>query len=171
MKLFILGYMGAGKSHTGRLLAQKLDIPFLDMDEQIEIQEGRSITNIFESIGEEGFRKLERDFLDSLNSTQSAVIATGGGTPCFFDNMDRMNAQGKTIYLRTHPKLLVQRLAKEQSSRPVIAHLTPQNLPLFVQEQILLRSKFYEQAELVYFQEEEGQEIVSELLDRLAIVG
>ncbi len=163
--------MGAGKSHTGRLLAQKIDVPFLDMDEQIELQEGKSISTIFDTIGEDGFRQLEHKYLESLSTIESAVIATGGGTPCFHDNMDLMQSQGKTIYLRTHPNLLVQRLSKEQSKRPIIANLSPKDLPLFIGEQIQLRSSYYEQAELVYFQEEEGQDIVTELLDRLAILG
>jgi len=168
MKFFILGFMGAGKSHIGRKLAQRLDIPFLDMDEQLEALCGKSISILFEEQGEEAFRKLERKYLQSLETVTYAVIATGGGAPCFKDNMELIKSQGKSIYLRTPTKLLASRLSNERAKRPLIANLAEDDLEGYIENKLQERSPYYEQAELVYFQEEEGQEIVTELLERLS---
>ena len=111
MKYFIVGYMASGKSTFGKELAKDKGLPFLDLDECVESREGRSISEIFAKEGEEYFRKREREILHEIcNEADEFVLATGGGTPCFFDNMDYMNQAGTTVFLNTSPLVIVDRL-------------------------------------------------------------
>jgi shikimate kinase len=120
-KFFLIGYMGSGKTTYGKLLAKSLDLSFVDLDVLMESQSQKTIAQIFDEIGEDGFRKLERDVLRKTEDMQNVIVATGGGTPCYFDNMEYMNAQGETIYLRTSVRELRDRLKMSKSKRPLIA--------------------------------------------------
>jgi len=98
MKIFLIGFMGCGKSHWGKQLSQKLQMPFFDLDEKVEENEGKTITEIFADYGEEYFRLLEKDVLHLLTeSHESFIMATGGGTPCFYNTIDYLNAKGTTV--------------------------------------------------------------------------
>src|SRR4029078_10045406 len=99
MKIFLLGFMGSGKSYWGRQLSQKLLIPYFDLDEQIVNNEGASINEIFDKKGEEYFRLLEKDTLHIITeSRESMIMACGGGTPCFFNNIEYMKQAGTTVW-------------------------------------------------------------------------
>ncbi|HOR39786.1 MAG TPA: shikimate kinase, partial [Paludibacteraceae bacterium] len=97
-RIFLIGYMGAGKTTIGEQLAERLGYKFLDMDHVIEEKMQQSVSQIFSEKGEEEFRRLERECLEEISTEQNVVVATGGGAPCFYDNMERMNAYGLTVY-------------------------------------------------------------------------
>lgn len=149
MRVFLVGYMGSGKTTLGRKLAYLLQHEFIDLDEYIEEQEGRTISQIFEEDGEDYFRKLERVYLHRIIDREDVVISTGGGTPCFFDNMDQMNEYGKTIYINMHPRALLPRLLSSDDTRPLLAGKDEKGMLDFVFKQIRNREKYYNQAERV----------------------
>src|SRR6185436_11929356 len=119
MKIFFIGFMGSGKTHWGRLLSQKLNIPFFDLDEQISSHENMPINDIFTTKGEEYFRLLEKDTLHIITeSHDSFVMACGGGTPCYFNNIEFMNKTGTSVWINTPVDLLHERLLKDKGQRP-----------------------------------------------------
>jgi len=121
MKIFFIGFMGSGKTHWARQVSEKLRIPFFDLDEQIISHEEKSITEIFAENGEEYFRLLEKDILHIITeSHENFAMACGGGTPCYYNNIDYMNQSGTTIWINTAIDLLYQRLIKEKETRPLI---------------------------------------------------
>lgn len=144
--IFLIGFMGAGKTFRGKQLSESLGLPFFDMDAFIENKAGRSVSEIFELDGAAAFRNLERMCLRDFSVLGDAVIATGGGTPCFFDNMEWMNENGHTIYLKASPAILFNRLKDEKAERPLIAKLSDEDLEDFIEEKLKERSTFYEQA-------------------------
>lgn len=139
--------MGSGKSLLGRLLAKRLAFDFLDLDEVIEMEVGCTISEIFNKKGEAAFRLLEKEALDQTSVLERTVIATGGGTPCFFDNMDRMNQYGVTIYLSASPTLLANRLNHEKEKRPLLAGMDEIKLIDFIKNTLKKRNGFYEMAQ------------------------
>ena len=142
--------MGAGKSHWGRLLSQKLGMQFFDLDEQVIEIAGKSIPAIFAEEGEEKFRLLEKDTLHIITeSHDSFVIACGGGTPCYFNNIDYMNAAGTTVWINTPLEELFKRLIKEKSLRPLISELSDDQLRNFISKKYSDRRIFYEQARAI----------------------
>jgi len=151
-------------------MAEKLGFAFIDLDKTIESEAGKSISAIFNEQGEQQFRQLEQTQLLALKEHTDTVIATGGGAPCFFENMKFMNDNGTTVYLRTPASLLVKRLSKELDSRPLLANKEPKDLKQFFENQLKERRSYYEQAKLIYFQEEDGQSIEDELIDRLNLL-
>jgi len=172
MQVFLIGFMGSGKTHTGQRLANLLSRPFYDLDEEIERFAGNSISAIFQEAGEGHFRKLERDCLRSLGTGSKAVIACGGGTPCFYDNMRWMNAQGLSIYLRCPVPLLAQRLRKGQAHRPLIRGLRQEQLEAFIGSKLAARSPFYMQANVVYDQESPQEDVATALYHQFSnIIG
>lgn len=145
--IFLVGFMGSGKTTMAKKLSNRLGLPFMDLDQMIVAQTGQSITDIFELHGEEAFRLLEQDVLRSLDTYQKAIVSVGGGTPCFFDNMEWMNANGETIYLRISPKGLWQRLANSKiEKRPVLKGLKGEDLLSFIVQRLRLREPYYLQA-------------------------
>lgn len=146
----MIGYMGAGKTTLGRPVAWKLNVPFIDLDTIIEEREGKSIRQLFEELGEGIFREKERSGLQSGSFPADFVMATGGGAPCFFDNMEWMNRHGLTVYLKTDPEVIAARLEHEREERPLLRALTKEELPGFVREKIESREKFYLQAQLIF---------------------
>ncbi|QEC50918.1 shikimate kinase [Anseongella ginsenosidimutans] len=164
MKLFLIGYMGAGKTTLGKPLAQQLALPFIDMDTVLEEREGKTITNLFEELGESGFREKERDILRNGIFPDAFVMATGGGAPCFFDNMDWMNHKGVTMYLRAHPKEIARRLEHEREQRPLLRSIKKEDLEEVIGQRLAVREKFYLQAQLVM---ENNELTVEQLLEAL----
>jgi len=149
MKIFLIGFMGCGKSTLGKKLALKLGYTFVDIDKEIERMVNMSISEYFQKNGEEAFRELESSALKTINLPENSVIATGGGAPCFFDNLQWMNANGTTIYLSLSPKALAKRLENGIEQRPVLQNLKGEQLEQFIAERLELREKFYKQAELI----------------------
>lgn len=141
--------MGSGKSTVGQQLAAKLDYSFVDLDEQIEKMTGMTITSIFSSKGENAFRVLERQALDRIGQRTSLVVATGGGTPCFSDNMDFMNRSGKTVYLKMTVKKLIERLQHEKQHRPLIAGKNDEELEKYVRNKLEEREIYYRKAQII----------------------
>lgn len=148
MKIFLIGYMGCGKSTKAKQLAHRLECPVIDLDAVIVEQTGAPIADYFAKHGEDGFRALERDTLRNYAYPETCVVATGGGLPCFYDNMEWMNEQGLTIYLQMEPAMLVSRLHKREK-RPLIAALDDEQLLAFIQEKLVEREPFYTKAQLI----------------------
>jgi shikimate kinase len=154
MKVFLIGFMGSGKTHWSRLLSQKLDIPFFDLDEQVVNHEGKSIVEIFASSGEEQFRLKEKDVLHIITeSHDSFVMACGGGTPCYFNNVEYMNQSGTTVWINTPLDVLFQRLLQEKEKRPLIKSLSDDQLRSFIIKKFSDRKIYYEQADVIMDEE------------------
>ena len=146
MRIYLIGYMGSGKSHLGRKFSKYLGMQFIDMDHYIEERNYKTIPQIFAEDGEAEFRKKERKALEELSEFTDTVIATGGGAPCFFDNIDLMNNSGKTIYLNIDPKILAFRLMKSKTERPLIEGKSKDELIEFIDESLKKRNEFYSKA-------------------------
>ncbi|SJZ53769.1 shikimate kinase [Sediminibacterium ginsengisoli] len=146
MKIFLIGLMGSGKSHWAKKLSKKLKTGGYDLDFVITSHEERSIAEIFAEEGEANFRKTESKLLRWFAEKKSFVLATGGGTPCFNDNMDWMNTQGITIWLDEPVQILAQRLLPEKAHRPLIAGLPDEALQGFLREKLEERRAFYSKA-------------------------
>jgi shikimate kinase len=139
--------MGSGKSTLGRRLSKHLDLQFVDMDHYIEERNCKTVPQIFAEEGEAEFRKKERKALEELAEFTHIVIATGGGAPCFFDNIDLMNKSGKTVYLNINPKILADRLLTSKTERPLIKGKSRDELVTFIDETLRKRNEFYLQAQ------------------------
>lgn len=150
MKYFLVGYMACGKSRRGRLMAESLGIRFIDLDDYIVRREMRTIPQIFAVDGEDVFRRLEQRYLHEVCELYGDfVMATGGGTPCFFDNMEYMNRQGKTIFLNTDVDIIVGRLLKAKFRRPLISRLNNDEVHAYVEKHLQERMPFYLQAQKI----------------------
>ena len=141
--------MGSGKTTIGKKLANYLKYNFIDLDKLIESRTGMSIVNYFELHGEEAFRKYERDILQETDFPENVIIATGGGAPCFADNMKWMNENGLVAYLSLSPKALASRLEHSKTDRPLIRHLKGDELIDFIRQKLEEREEFYNQAKYV----------------------
>ena len=147
MRIFLIGFMGCGKSYWGQQLAQKLELPFFDLDHTIEEGEARSITSIFEREGEEHFRQLEKEALHLITESHGAfVMATGGGTPCFYNNIEYMKKRGVVVWIHCSVEELQRRLSGEKETRPLIKDLTDEQLTSFITKKGADRNIFYRQA-------------------------
>lgn len=145
--IFLIGFMGVGKTTSGKKLASILNCDFIDLDDLFVKQEGVPISIYFEQYGEAAFREKERDILHGLRATPPSIIATGGGAPCFFDNMEWMNKYGTTVYLQMPAKALAQRLAaSKKDKRPLIKHLNEEEILAFINQKMHLRHPHYAQA-------------------------
>jgi shikimate kinase len=161
VKVFLIGFMGSGKTHWGRLLGEKLRLPFFDLDEQVESSEGKPINRIFAEDGEEYFRLLEKDTLHILTeSHDSFVMAAGGGTPCYFNNIEYMKKAGTTVWINTPVELLFERLLNEKNNRPLIKELNDAQLKSFIIKKFSDRKIYYEQADLVVDEEDKSMDII-----------
>ncbi|MDB4534765.1 shikimate kinase [Vicingaceae bacterium] len=146
-KIFLIGFMGSGKTTLGKELAKKLDKPFFDLDLEIEKAESLSVNQIFERHGEAYFRDIESKVLQVLIANNSNfVLALGGGTPCFNGNMDLVNSAGISIYLKYNAGILTSRLLNAKSERPLIRGLNKLQLKEFVTSKLEEREFFYDQA-------------------------
>ncbi|HIE73408.1 MAG TPA: shikimate kinase [Flavobacteriales bacterium] len=146
MRIFLIGFMGCGKSTIGKKLAKTLSCKFIDLDKYIERKTGESIQQIFKEKGEKYFRVLETESLMEICKSDNLVIATGGGTPCFFYNMQRILDKGICIYLKMEANNLAKRLSKEKSKRPLIENLTEKYLVNFIRKKLVEREVFYNKA-------------------------
>lgn len=145
-RIILLGYMGSGKTTLGRALAREVGLPFYDLDWYIESRMRKRVADIFAEQGEEGFRRIEHNMLHEVAEFENVVISCGGGTPCFFDNMDYLNAQGDTVYLKASPAVLCEHLKMGRTERPLIKGKSPHELHQFITEQLAAREPFYGKA-------------------------
>ncbi len=148
MKIFLTGFMGSGKSSYGKRLARTMGFNFIDLDEYIESQENLKISEIFNKYGEEYFRKIEQKHLRSLLRKDDIVISTGGGTACYFTNMDEINSGGISIYLEMSNKALLNRLESSKKKRPKISNMNPEEMYEFIEKTMIEREPFYNKAKI-----------------------
>ncbi|HKG05456.1 MAG TPA: shikimate kinase [Pedobacter sp.] len=146
MKVFLIGFMGCGKSTMGRKLARKLDYVFIDLDHEVEGAAGMSVGDYFTANGEDAFRQLESRTLKEFSYPVNCIVATGGGAPCFFDNMDWMNSNGLAIYIHMTPQALAKRLENGKEKRPLLRGLDEAGMVAFITAKLAERSLFYNQA-------------------------
>ncbi|MBL7973254.1 MAG: shikimate kinase [Prolixibacteraceae bacterium] len=149
MRIFLIGFMGCGKSTLGRALASEFKLTFVDLDHFLEEKFFRTIPQIFAEEGEEGFRMKERKALEEVACFDDVIVATGGGAPCFFDNMELMNDSGFCIFLDVEIDSLVKRLLHAKTERPLIKGKSPEELRIFIEGMLAKRRPFYERARYV----------------------
>jgi len=149
-RIFLIGYMGAGKTTLGKAFARAMGLTFIDLDWYIEERFHKTIRQLFTERGEDGFRDLEKRMLHEASEFEDVVISVGGGTPCFFDNMEYMNAAGETVFLDVDIKVLFRRLKVAKQQRPLLDGKTDEELMLFIQEALQARLPFYTKAKHVF---------------------
>lgn len=162
-RLYLTGFPGCGKSYIGSRLATVFGLNFCDLDIQIEQNARMTIPEIFEKFGEDHFRNLEKEALSEVSELQNTVIATGGGAPCFFENMEIMNETGVTVFLNVSVPVLISRLKKETETRPLLAGKTDEELAIYIRQKLNQRLKFYEKAHLIYDIKTGNEPIIDEL--------
>ena len=145
-RIILIGYMGAGKTTVGRALAKDMGLMFYDLDWYIESRRHKTVAQLFDEVGEEGFRSIERNMLHEVAEFEDVVISCGGGTPCFYDNIDYMNSQAQVVYLRAEPEVLLAHLQMGKTKRPLLQGKSPEELSLFIREQLERREPFYRKA-------------------------
>jgi shikimate kinase len=147
--VYIIGFMGSGKSTAGKKLAASLEWTFIDLDRKIEEKAGKTIPQIFAQDGEDQFRQIETDVLKKVKGLTETIISTGGGTPCHGDNMDLMLETGLTIYLKMTPQQLTKRLLESTGERPLIKNIPDDQLFGFIEKKLSVREKWYARANII----------------------
>lgn len=150
VRIFLIGYMGAGKTTLGRAFAKAMHLSFIDLDWYIEERYHKSISQLFADLGENQFREVEKKMLHEAGEFEDAVISTGGGTPCFFDNMEYMNQAGDTIFLDVNPKVLFIRLKISHQNRPILQGKNDEQLMAFILGSLEKRAPFYSRAKYTF---------------------
>lgn len=148
--VFLIGYMGSGKSTLGRAVSALSGRQFIDLDNYIEGRYRLSVKDLFAQRGEEGFRQLERNMLHEVADFEDVIIACGGGTPCFYDNMRYMNEHGTTVFLDTSLDKLHARLMRGRHKRPLIADKSDEELRQFIIDALAGRMPYYSQAQVSF---------------------
>jgi shikimate kinase len=149
-RIILVGYMGAGKTTVGKSLAKDLQLDFYDLDWYIESRMRKTVPQLFAERGEEGFRKVEHNMLHEVAEFEDIVLSCGGGTPCFFDNMDYMNTCGQVVYLKASTPVLHKHLLMGKTERPLLKGKTPEELERFIEAQVAEREKFYSKAQYTF---------------------
>ena len=165
--IFLIGFMGCGKSTIGRKLARRLHTPYVDTDALVEEREGASVYDIFQFEGEARFRELERAVLEEVIADGAAIVSTGGGLPTWGDNMARMNAAGRTVYLHRSAENIASRLSPYgRQKRPRLRGLNDEELVLFMRDDMAKRDPFYSRAvQVVACEGKSDEEIIREIID------
>jgi shikimate kinase len=167
MKIFLIGFMGCGKSHHGRKLAQMLDYHFIDLDEWIVDKAQMNIPIIFREKGEAYFRQLEAKALRALQQQDNTVIACGGGAPCFHQNMDWMNQHGVSVFLDTAEALILERVRRKPDKRPLLKGKSDEVLRQFIRAKLSERRSFYEQAQIKLSQQTESDQFTKQIFQAI----
>lgn len=152
MLVFLIGFMGCGKSRMGRKLSAKMNLHLEDMDKVIEEKVGMTVPEFFEKNGEEAFRKLENEYLKNLDPNQDLIVSTGGGVPCFFDNMDIMKEKGVTIFLNSPIEKILERVKRRPEKRPLLKPLfdkPEEEFDAIIKERLKARMPFYNRADFI----------------------
>ena len=149
-RIFLIGYMGAGKTTLGRPLSRAMNLEFIDLDNFIEARYHKTVKDIFAEVGEEGFRKIEHRSLEEVADYENVVSALGGGTPCFMDNMDIVNRAGISVYLKPTEEVLLRRLIQGKNKRPLLANKSDEEILNFIREQLAWREPYYLRANIVF---------------------
>ena len=149
-RIFLIGYMGAGKTTLGKAFARSMGLTFIDLDWYIEERVHKTVRQIFAERSEEGFRELEKRMLHEVADFEDVVIATGGGTPCFFDNVEYMNQKGETVFLDVSQEVLFRRLKVAKQQRPLLAQKNDEELKAFIADALGKRLPHYSKAKHVF---------------------
>lgn len=147
--IFLIGFMGSGKSHWGRIWAKKHQLSFVDLDEEIELSFGMKVEEIFEKHSEEKFRELEKFHLKKNENKKGMLISCGGGTPCFFDNMDWMLKNGLVVYLNASDRFVLEHVKEETKKRPLLKEVNESELLFFIQHKLAEREPVYKRANII----------------------
>jgi shikimate kinase len=167
-RIFLIGYMGSGKTTLGKAYARAMQLQFIDLDWYIEERFHKTVQELFEERKEDGFREIERNMLHEVAEFENVIIACGGGTPCFFDNMEYMNGKGETVFLDASPEVLFRRLKIAKSKRPLLMDKSDEELMDVIQNALRIRIPFYSQAKYVFNAESlEDREQISCSVQRL----
>lgn len=145
-RIILVGYMGSGKTTVGKALSKQTGLMFYDLDWYIENRMRTSVSQLFTERGEEAFRKIEYNMLHEVAEFEDVIISCGGGTPCFFDNMDYLNQQGDVVYLKSSPEVLYKHLLMAKVERPLLKGKSPEELIAYITEHLQQRAPFYEKA-------------------------
>ena len=145
-RIILIGYMGSGKTTVGKALSKATGMMFYDLDWYIESRRRKKVAEIFAEVGEEGFRKIEYNMLHEVAEFENVIISCGGGTPCFFDNIDYLNQQGDVVYLKATPETLYRHLLMAKVERPLLKGKSPDELIAYITHHLKEREPFYEQA-------------------------
>lgn len=164
MRIFLVGFMGSGKSHWGKIWALKHNYAFFDLDEQVEQREQRSVAEIFETSGEEIFRLLETKMLRDITRNEDCIISCGGGTPCFHENMKWMNEKGCTLYLSAPPGYLFENIRMQKDKRPLINTINEAELLFFTEKKLIERLPFYEAAQFTLAAQDLNKESLEKII-------
>ena len=148
-KIYLVGFMGAGKTTFGKVLASRMNYKFYDLDKEFEKKYKITVDLFFKKYGEKLFRELEYNLLLSTGNLENAVISTGGGTPCFYNSMDWIKKNGTSIYLNLPPKVLFDRLSNAKKKRPLVAEKNDGELLVYIEEKLKEREPFYRKADLI----------------------
>jgi len=169
MIISLVGYMGSGKSHISKILSDKLHFKLIDLDKEIFLRNKLTIPEIFEKKGEIYFRKLERETLEEiLAGEENLVLSLGGGTPVYYNNMEIINNNSKSVFLRASVSTLADRLSKQKEKRPLIARISEEELPEFIAKHLFERNPFYGKAQFtVSTDHREPEDIVNEIIEKL----
>ena len=142
--------MGSGKTTVGKAISKELDIQFYDLDWYIESRMHKTVSQLFAERGEDGFRQIEHNMLHEVAEFEDVIISCGGGTPCFFDNMEYLNQQGETVYLKASPEVLYEHLKMAKTERPLLKDKTEEEMKQFIAEQLEKREPYYNQAKHIF---------------------
>jgi len=145
-RIILIGYMGSGKTTIGKALSKETGMMFYDLDWYIESRMHKTVSQIFAERGEEAFRKLEHSMLHEVAEFEDVIISCGGGTPCFFDNIDYLNQQGDVVYLKASPEVLYNHLLMAKVERPLLKGKSPEELTAYITEHLKERAPYYEKA-------------------------
>jgi len=164
--VFLIGYMGVGKTTVGKKLAKYFEVDFVDTDRIIERKFSCSVSEYFEKFGEDSFRIEEQKVLKNIiNDSEGVIVSVGGGLPCFLGNMELMNTSGITVYLKRPSKELFQRLKQGKSKRPLIAEMSDEQLLVFIEHSLKSREKYYSQALLTADRNSQEPEELAKLIN------
>ena len=150
VRVFLCGYMGSGKTTLGKSLASTMNLTFIDLDNFIESRQHKTVKEIFAEVGESGFRDIERKSLIEVSEYEDVIISLGGGTPCFFDNMDIVNAAGVSVYLKPSEDVLLARLIKGKHKRPLLADKSDDEILGVIREQLAWREPYYLKSRITF---------------------
>jgi len=171
MKIYLIGFMGCGKTTVGKLLAAHFSFDFIDLDNHIETEYGKSISKIFETENEVRFRKLETTYLNKISSKDNRVIATGGGTPCYNQNIEFINKNGISVYLKMSSDNLFDRLKNEKNNRPLLKNLSDIDFKKYILEKLIERESYYLQANhIISIENRSVEKIISLLSEKINFI-
>lgn len=167
-RIYLIGYMGSGKTTLGKAFARAVNLQFIDLDWYIEERMHKTVRELFAERGENGFREVERNMLHEVGEFENVVVAAGGGTPCFFDNMAYMNRTGDTVFLNASGEALFRRLKVAKAKRPLLADKTDEELMETIRSGLANRMAFYSQAKHSFPSDRlESRDQISESVEQL----